>query len=443
MTSSNTRILSRSLDRRRLLKTSAATAGLAAAGLQRQTRAQDQATIRVAVYQEPSRVEAQRLFFAAFEEANPDIKVEVESADFSTYYTRLNTNLAAGRAPDVFMMSGAYFYAGAMRNAFKDLTPYVEQSGVDLSLYFTEQANSIYQGKTLGVPEEMSIVSLAYNKDLFDDAGVAYPTETWTWDDLLDAATKLTRTTSDGRQTYGFYSVNNMQELWGNFVKENGGSFLTPDMKQSAINTPESIEAIQFAVDLIHKYKVSPTPQGVSSLPGYIESGGSPFMTGLVAMKFQGNYELGVLLENDAFAWDVVTMPEREVKGGLAWTQSWVMYEQTQQPDAAWRFMEFMLSDDAQTLIGNLPDKGQAPAMKSAAYEGAYGAPPPDNMRAFLDSWEYGHGFEYHPGWLEWGTAYGQALDPVFAGQVSVEDGANAAAEAANAILARYQDFQP
>jgi multiple sugar transport system substrate-binding protein len=433
----------RLLDRRRLLKASAATAGLAVAGGPRRSRAQEATTLRVAVYQEPARVEVQKNFIAAFEEANPDIKIALESADFSTYYTRLNTNLAAGRAPDVFMMSGAYFYAGAMRNAFKDLGPFLEQSQIDLSKYFTEDANSVYQGTTYAVPEELDIMALAYNKDLFDEAGVAYPTETWTWDDLLDAATKLTRTTSDGKQTYGIYAVNNIQEMWGDLVKENGGSFLTPDMKKAAINTPESQEAIQFAVDLIHKYKVSPTAQGVSSLPGYIESGGSPFMTGLVAMKFQGNYELGVLLESDAFQWDVVTMPQRKIKGGLAWSQAWVMYEKTQQPEAAWRFIEFMLSDKANQVISDTPNKGQCPPLKSAAYEGKYGAPPPDNMKAFLDGYEYRQSFEFHPAWLEWGAAYGKALDPVFAGDVSVADGTNAAAEEVNAILSRYQDFKP
>ncbi len=81
--------------------------------------------------------------------------------------------------------------------------------------------------------------------------------------------------------------------------------------------------------------------------------------------------------------------------------------------------------------------------MQSAAYEGAYGAPPPDNMKAFLDGYEYRQSFEFHPAWLEWGAAYGKALDPVFAGDVSVADGTNAAAEEVNGILARYQDFQP
>ncbi len=438
------RLLGRQLDRRQLLKASAATAaGLGVASQSQVARGQDAVTLRVAVYQEPARVEVQRRFIEAFEQAHPSIKVALESADFSTYYTKLNTNLAAGRAPDVFMMSGAYFYAGAMRNAFKDLGPYVKQAGIDLNSYFTEAENSMYQGKLLAVPEELDILALAYNKDLFDQAGVAYPTDVWTWDDLLDAATKLTRKSSDGRQTYGIYSVNNIQEMWGNLVKQNGGSFLTADKKKSAINTPEAIEAVQFAVDLIYKHKVSPTAQGVSSLPGYIESGGSPFMTGLVAMKIQGNYELGVLLENDAFAWDVVTIPQRKIKGGLAWSQAWVMYEKTKHPDEAWQFIEYMLSDEANKIIGDTPNKGQCPPLKSAAYAAPYGAPPPDHMKAFLDGYEYRQSFEFHPAWLEYGTAYGKALDPVFAGETPVADALNAAADEVNNILARYKDFQP
>jgi len=431
----------RALNRRNLLKTSAA-AGLVMS-LPRIVRAQEDVTLRIALYQEPARVDVQRNFLEAFQAKYPSIKLSVESADFSTYYTKLNTNLAAGRAPDVFMMSGAYFYSGAMRNTFKDLTPYLEQAGIDLEDYFTEKENSQYQGKVLAVPGELDIMALAYNKDLFDEAGVAYPTGEWTWDDILDAATKLTRTTESGQETYGIYAVNNVQEMWGNLVKENGGRFLTEDLKQSAINSPEAIEAVQFAVDLIYKHKVSPSVQGVSSMPGYIESGGSPFMTGLVAMKMQGNYELGVLLEQDRFAWDVVTMPQRKIKGGLAWSQAWVMWEKTQHPDEAWQFIEFMMSEEGSKVIGDTPNKGQCPPMKSVAYEGPYGAPPPDNMKAFLDGYEFRQSFEFHPAWLEYQSAYSKALDPVFAGQADVAEALNGAAETVNQILARYKDFTP
>lgn len=432
-----------SLNRRQLLKTSTVAAAGVAVGYPRLGRAQSPVTLRVGVYQEPGRTETQQRFVEAFEQANPTIKIALESADFNTYYTKLNTNLAAGTAPDVMMMSGAYFYNGATRGAFKDLGPYVKAAGIDLGEYFTERGNSSYQGKLMAVPEELAIVALAYNKDLFDEFGVAYPTNDWTWNDIVAAATKLTGTTKDGRQSYGIYSVNNAQEWWGNLVKENGGSFLTPDMKQGALNSPEAVEAIQFAIDLIYKQKVSPTPQGVSSLPGYIESGGSPFMTGLVAMKFQGNYELGVLLQNQSLHWDVVTMPKQKIKGGLAWTQAWVMYESTPHPDEAWKFIEFMLSEKASQIIAATPNKGQCPPLKAVAYEPPYGAPPPEHMKNFLDTYQYGQDFEYHPAWFEYQTAYSKALDAVFAGSAPVKETLDAAVQQVNGILARYPNFQP
>ena len=325
--------------------------------------AQEAVTLDVAVYAEPSRTPVQEALWKGFSEAYPNPKLAVQSADFGTYYTKLNANIAAGTTPDVFMMSGAYFYNGAMNNAFMQLDDYIKDSGVKEEDYFIEQPNMYYQGKIYGWPKEIDIMALAYNKTLFDEAGVAYPTNQWTWDDLLDAATKLTRTSSAGQQTYGIYAVNNVQEMWGNLVLENGGRFLSEDLKKGVLNTPEAVEGIQFAVDLIYKHKVSPTPQGVSSLPGYIESGGSPFLTGLVAMKMQGNYEMTLLSSIKDFEWDVVTMPERTKKGGLGWTQAWVMGAKTPHPEESWTLFKWLITD-GETIMGQVPGRGITPSLR-------------------------------------------------------------------------------
>jgi multiple sugar transport system substrate-binding protein len=292
-------------------------------------------TLTLAMYAEPSRTAIQKAMIAAFQRKYPHIHLNTFSTDFTTFYTKMNTNIAAGTVPDVFMMSGAYFYNAAMKGVLMELDPYIKAAHMDLARdYFTESANQMYQGKTYGIPGEIDIVALAYNKDLFDAAGVRYPTTTWTWHDLMNAALKLTRKDKNGVQNYGFYSFNSSQELWGDFVKENGGGFLTPDLKHGALNTPQAMQAIQFAVDLIYKYKVSPTPQGVSSLPGYIQSAGSPFLTGHLAMKFQGNYEMALLSSIKKFRWDVTLMPKAKIKTGIGWTQAWCMSAHTPHPSA-------------------------------------------------------------------------------------------------------------
>jgi multiple sugar transport system substrate-binding protein len=412
------------------------------AGTQAAAPAQGAVTLTTAVYAEPSRTPVQEALWKGWAAANPDLPLEVQSADFSTYYTKLNANIAAGTTPDVFMMSGAYFYNGAMNNAFGQIDDRLAASKINVEDYFIEDPNMKYQGKTYGVPGEIDIMALAYNKTLFDEAGVAYPTDKWTWDDLLNAATKLTRTNNAGQQTYGIYAVNNVQEMWGNLVLQNGGRFITEDLKKAALNSPEAIEAIQYAVDLIYKHKVSPTPQGVSSLPGYIESGGSPFLTGLVAMKFQGNYEMTLLSSIKDFAWDVVTMTERKKKGGLGWTQSWVMGAKTPHPDEAWKLFEYLITD-GQKIMAETPGRGITPSLQSAAYSDAFVGTPPPNVKAWLDGWKIHFDFEFHPAWLEYQGAYSKALDAVFANETDVATAVASSSDEVNAILARYPDFQP
>ncbi len=408
-----------------------------------QAPAAAQTTLSVAVYAEPSRTPVQEALWAGFAELHPELPLDVQAADFSTYYTKLNANIAAGTTPDVFMMSGAYFYNGVMNNAFMQLDDRLAAANITLDDYFTERPNMIYQDKVYAIPKEIDIMALAYNKTMFDEAGVAYPTDSWTWDDLLDAATQLTRTTADGQQAYGIYAVNNVQEMWGNLVHENGGRFLTEDLQHPALNSPEAIEAIQFAVDLIYAHQVSPTPQGVSSLPGYIESGGSPFLTGLVAMKFQGNYEMTLLTNITDFEWDVVRMPERKVKGGIGWTQAWVMGANTPHPEESWTLFEWLITD-GQRVMATVPGRGITPSLREAAYSEEFVGTPPPDMRAWLDGWDIHFDFEFHPAWFEYQGAYSTAMDAVFANERDVASTVAEVSETVEAILARYaDDFKP
>lgn len=408
-----------------------------------QLRSRSPVTLTLAMYAEPSRTPIQKAMMAAFTRKYPNIRLNTFVADFNTYYTKMNTNIAAGTVPDVFMMSGAYFYNMVMKGVVKELDSYIKDAGLNLARdYFTESANQMYQGKTYAIPGEIDILALAYNKDLFDAAGVRYPTNSWTWQDIVNAALKLTKKDKKGVQNYGFYSFNSSQELWGDLVKENGGSFLTPDLRHGALDTPQAIKAIQFAVDLIYKYKVSPTPQGVSSLPGYIQSGGSPFLTGRLAMKFQGNYEMTLLTAIKNFRWDVVLMPREKIQTGLGWTQAWCMSANTPHPDEAWTLLHFLVTE-GQVITGQSAGRGLTPSLKSAAYSSAFVRSGSPNMKAWLDGWQKHSSFDFSPAWFEYQTAYSSAMDPVFANTVSVKDAVTSSTQQVNSILARYSNFHP
>ena len=130
----------------------------------------------------------------AFESANPDVKVKVDIVDYNNYYTKLNTQLASGDAPDVFEVGYENFVSYAAKNTLKDLTPIIaKDTTFKPEIYKGLAYDSFkYSGKQYGVVESFSDVVLFYNKDLFDKKQVEYPKADWTWKQELEAAQKLT-----------------------------------------------------------------------------------------------------------------------------------------------------------------------------------------------------------------------------------------------------------
>jgi multiple sugar transport system substrate-binding protein len=399
------------------------------------------ATLNVWMVSEPSRTWIQDQLVSTFQRENPKIKLKVTKTDFTTYYQKLATSVAGGTTPDVFMMSGAYFYQAAHLGMLYPLDDAMKADRISLADYFSESSgeDATYQGKTYAIPGEIDVLGLAYNKDLFDAAGVAYPTANWTWNDLLSAAQKLTRKVGN-KQQYGFYSWNSAQEMWGDLVLQNGGQFLDDNLTHGALDSPEAISAIQFAVDLIHKYKVSPSSQGVSSLPGYLQSGGNPFLTGLIGMKFQGNYELSLLSGINHFKWDVVPMPKSVKHSGLGWYQSWVMGAHTQHPSEAWQLLKFLVTE-GQTITAKAPTRGLTPALKSAAQSADFIRTAPPHVNSWIEAWDQHGSFGFHPAWFQYQAAYSSALDAAFAGSKDVKSAVAAATSQVNDALKQYPWF--
>ena len=120
---------------------------------------------------------------AAFEASHPDIKVEVETIGYDDYFTQMQTRVAGGTAPDCYELNIENFAAYANKGLLAEI------SGVDVSGLNDTALNAFcVNGKQYGLPESFSNVVLIYNKDLFDQAGVSYPTSDWTQDDVQAAA---------------------------------------------------------------------------------------------------------------------------------------------------------------------------------------------------------------------------------------------------------------
>lgn len=146
-----------------------------------------------------------RQLIDAFERANPDIKVEVYDFPANEYGDKILIMLAGGEDIDVFYAKDPTMYSGlVLRRQITAIDDLVARDGLDLTAYGGSLENIIVDGKLFGLPYRSDFWILFYNKDLFDERGVAYPTNDWTWEDFRATALKLT--SGEGAQrTYGAY----------------------------------------------------------------------------------------------------------------------------------------------------------------------------------------------------------------------------------------------
>ena len=182
----------------------------------------------------------------AFEDKNSDIKVKLEITPWDQYWTKLEAAATGGAMPDVFWMHANEIRKYAGGDMLMNLTDMIDDSEIVDMSKFPKDLVDIYSldGENYAMPKDIDTIGLWYNKTLFDEAGVSYPDESWTWDDLLDASNKLT---DSEKGIYGYAANMNSQEGYYNYIFQNGGSVIREvnGKKVSGFDMPETQEAIQ------------------------------------------------------------------------------------------------------------------------------------------------------------------------------------------------------
>ncbi|HET7560604.1 MAG TPA: extracellular solute-binding protein [Limnochordia bacterium] len=178
---------------------------------------------------------------ADFEKTHPNIHVEYRS-DWDSQ--KITIEMAAGSAPDIFEMWGAFGYAWGQSGSLLDLNPFVKRdyTQADIQNFYPPQWDAgivrygPHAGERYGVPKYSNASVLYYNKDLFDQAGLGYPPDEdaagrWTYDEMLAFAKKLTIKGSDGRtQRYGINFCLDCDGRYASFIWAYGGKvFNLPD----------------------------------------------------------------------------------------------------------------------------------------------------------------------------------------------------------------------
>ena len=288
-------------------------------------------------------------------QGNPEVKVEV--VDWDNYWTLLEAGASGGQLPDVFWMHSDYAQIYMENDVLLDLTSYIEKDGVDLSVYYPD-ITAIYQsnGKTYALPKDHDTIALLYNKALFDEAGVDYPTDDWTYEDMYEAAKTITEKTP--ADTYGFAcNTSNDQDGWYNYVYAYGGNIVNAEKTDTAIDSAEG----KAGMEMVRKLLTVGTPQAVVA-----ESGtDSLFQSGKVAMITQGSWMINAFYtaENHAdYAWAQIPYCDRNGDGKCQKDERWTCYNglgwaasaATANPDGAASLIEYLCSEEAQVKQAEL-----------------------------------------------------------------------------------------
>ena len=160
------------------------------------------------------------------------VKVNIEVIDWDNYWTLLEAGASGGEMPDVFWMHSNTAQMYMENDILLDLTDYIAaDSSVDESNFY-EGVWNLYSsdGKQYALPKDHDTIALLYNKAIFDEYGVEYPTDDWTWEDMYEAAKAITE--GSNGDIYGMaMNTSNNQDGWYNLVYDYGAQVITDDHK--------------------------------------------------------------------------------------------------------------------------------------------------------------------------------------------------------------------
>lgn len=395
-------------------------------------------TLTWAMWGSPAEIETHQSVADAFMESYPSIDIEIMAEPWNDYFTKVQTLWASGdpaAIPDVLFLWPTPRYAAD--GVLENLDPYIEAAGYDLSDYWPALLESaMYDGSVYGFPRDISVEVLYYNKDIFDEVGIEYPDETWTWDDLLTAAEALTEVEASGRVTrYALGMEGGKYQLW---IGQNGGSILD-DMRnpsECTLDEPAAIEALQFFADMMD--------QNYAMRSANLNQAGGDaavFSNGQVAMIIQNSSRVSQFNEQGLnYDVAVVPIPEDGQRSASAGGAAWVMSAGSDNKDEAWDFLSWLQSTEGGQYI--YTRSGEIfPALESTARSDAFleADIPPDNREAFLieaENAKVGR-FGYFP---EWGELAGSIIDPaleaIWAGEATAEEVVPGLCEQVDAFLA-------
>ncbi|HEX2033378.1 MAG TPA: sugar ABC transporter substrate-binding protein [Chloroflexota bacterium] len=330
-----------------------------------------------------------RQIAAAFEAAQPPLKVSFINGNSTEggWQVKLETMAAAGTPPDVAWHGPEWFPGVASKGLYRSIDGYLaKQPRAEVADFFPRVMEQYqWEGKQLGLPASITVMTLFYNKDLFDREGIAYPDSSWTYEGhFLDAARRLTK--RQGERTVQF-GVGNPHRDWI-WPYAGGAEYLDKSGTQVILHTnPESARWFQFAADLRTRHRVAPTVAEQREMQGGTRNF---FLTGQVAIDTEGNWTLSDRKLVTSFTWDVAPIPMgSKARPTPFFSTADMVCAGSKNPDEAFALCLHIANPDSERVLA--AEFGRIPARKSlwSYFIGLDNGRPPRSRKVIVDALEY------------------------------------------------------
>jgi multiple sugar transport system substrate-binding protein len=384
--------------------------------------AQAPVTLTWAFWGSPEEAVSHKMVADAFMKEHPEIKIETWNEPWDNYFTKIQALWASGdpkAVPDISFLWPTPQYAA--EGVLENLDPYIQKSGYNLNDYWSGLLDSAkYKGSVYGLPRDTEVNVLYFNKALFDKAGVKYPDDKWTWDDLLAAAQKLTVKDASGKVTQ--YALAMEGGKYAKWINQNGGALLDDYVNPSKclMAEPKSVAAVKYFSDLMNN--------GYAMRDADLSQAGGDqavFQSGQAAMIIQNTSRVSAFNKaNMNYDVAVVPIPKDGKRWNGAGGAAWVMSAKSDNKDAAWTFLQWLQSAGGGEKL--YTERGEIfPALQSVANSPVFMTnQPPANKQGIIDEAKASGvgGFGYFPEWGELeNSVIIPALQHIWAGEAKPE----------------------
>lgn len=290
--------------------------------------------IRFATWDVAEDVDKQQELVDKFNEEHDDIEVTLEAYG-SDFDTKISAGMGSGDTPDVMYMWNYPSYY----NGLEPLDDYISKEGEEYKSNFYDALwdYNTMDGSIYGIPVGFTTHCLFYNKDIFDEAGVEYPTADWTWDDLQKAA----KTISDKTDAKGFsFQMKPDPYDFEMYLWSNGTAYCSEDGEMDGnLNSDASKDVFQMFQDMeADEYATATEGDGTDE-----------FRAGNTAMYVYGSWAINTLNE-DGVNYGVTTIPAFADAGqdsvSILSSSGLSMSKDSKNKDAAWEFIKYWTNEE-------------------------------------------------------------------------------------------------